>query len=675
MKRHVTSAALIVAATVFVFAQVRNFEFINLDDQIYVAQNTRIGDGWTLDNVHWAFTTTYFANWHPIVWLSYFVDDELFGEDPGGFHTTNLMIHIANALLVYVVLFRMTGALAQSMLVAILFAIHPLHVEPVAWISSRKDLLSAFFGFLSILAYVQYTRRGSFFWFVMSLLVFTCSLMSKQMLVTLPFLLIVFDVWPLQRARFPRCETGEQTSEFDVQPWRRIFLEKTPFLLLAFVFCGIAVAAQKTEGNLASLAEIPFATRIANAVVVYTLYMFKTIWPAKLSVYYPYPREAYSVMSIAISASLLIGISIVAARLCRWRPSLFMGWLWFLGMLVPVIGIVQIGNQQMADRYTYIPLIGLFISLVWTAVPLSRFRPITYVCFTVVVILCAVCSWRQTAHWKNSHDLFSHAVSVTSNNSVAHNNLGNALLHDLNQPRNAIPHFERAIEIDPRHVKAQVNLGNALHQIGDFDGAVEQFELALKTDRRRAQAHYYAHYHLGLTLQRQGKHARAVRHFEEFVKSAPLHAKAHNNLATSLHACGRHDEALQHFQKATNLDPENPGIRINLGTALHVNGRLRDAIACYQEVIRIAPAYASAHLSLARAYWDAKDRRLARTHFKTAIELSPQNAEFHDEFGSFLLELGDVEAAIHEFEAALRIRPDFEAYSQNLNRALLKRTE
>jgi len=428
--------------TIIVYWQVRTYDFINCDDNLYVIENPSVFSGLTFKNVIWAFTDAHAGNWHPVTWLSHMLDCQVFGLNPGRHHLTNLFFHIANTLLLFLILRMMTGALWQSGFVAALFALHPLHVESVAWIAERKDVLSTFFWMLTMYSYVRYVRAPGLERYWPVLLFFILGLMAKPMLVTLPFVLLLLDYWPL--GRFNAGASHKNTSAV-----AGLIREKIPLFVFVAASCSITFFVQKSSGAVRSLEDFSFTVRLANALVSYGGYLAKMVWPHSLAIFYPHPGMP-SALKIAGACLMLIGISYVAVKTASKHPYMIVGWLWYVGTLVPVIGLVQVGPQAMADRYTYIPLIGIFIMIAW-GIPeaVASWRQ-KRVCLPVLgigaVILLSALTWGQAAYWKNSHTLFKHAISVTEKNYTIHYNLGIALF-DQGGKTEAITHFAEATRL------------------------------------------------------------------------------------------------------------------------------------------------------------------------------------------------------------------------------------
>ncbi|HEV2392730.1 MAG TPA: hypothetical protein VG146_10255 [Verrucomicrobiae bacterium] len=475
-------SALLIALAVAAFWPVLRNGFINYDDPDYVTQTPQVLAGLTWRGLAWAFTTGWAGNWHPLTWASHMLDVTLFGVSPGAHHAVNLLLHVTNTLLLFFLLKRLTGSLWRSALVAGLFAVHPMHVQTVAWVSERKDLLSAFFGFLTIWAYANYAakaphaRRSTLDVlppYLLSLALFALGLMSKPMLVTLPFVLLLLDFWPLQRL---------QPSLRSVSP--RILIEKLPFLALSAISSFVTLRVQQAGGAVATLNALPLSARLANALVSYCRYLGKLFWPADLTVFYPQPAN-WALWQVAAAAALLLAISIAVLFGTRRFPFLATGWFWFLGMLIPVIGIVQVGAQSMADRYSYLPFVGLFIALTWlTAEMASQHaipRKLTFALGFMLLAACAMASNVQTRYWKDTLTLFQHALSVTPDNSVARFSLGKALAEQgkLNE---ASYELQRALQIDPGFAKAQGQLASVLADEGRCAEAIHHYELALQSD-------------------------------------------------------------------------------------------------------------------------------------------------------------------------------------------------
>ena len=452
---------LLAFVTVAVYAQLVGFDFVNVDDTHYIVENPHLQSALTPDLVRWAFTTTYFSNWHPLTWLSYLLDYQLFGLNPHGYHLTNVVFHTLNVLLLFAALNRLTGRFGRSAWVAALFAMHPLHVESVAWISERKDVLSTFFLFLTFLLYARYVERRTVGSYLLVALSFALGLMAKPMLITLPFVLLLLDYWPLGRFQIggsaknssqQSCKSPDNNSQWQV--FYRLVFEKIPIFILSAVSSTVTFLIQSNFGVLTGSDVCPLKIRIANALVSYLMYLQKMVWPNRLAVFYPHPLDSIPLWQVAAAAVIIIAISILAVCLSRNRKYLAVGWLWYLGTLVPVIGLVQTGEQAMADRYAYVPFIGLFIIIAWGSQDLLakwlRRKSVFGISATIVLVVLAVCTHIQLRYWRNSITLLEHSIAVTDNNYLAHYNLAHALIDD-GRTNEAVAHFKEVLRIKPRH--------------------------------------------------------------------------------------------------------------------------------------------------------------------------------------------------------------------------------
>jgi tetratricopeptide (TPR) repeat protein len=567
----------LIAANLIVYASVWHHGFVNYDDDDYVTANPVVLRGLTWDGVAWAFTTEQAINWHPLTWLSHMLDVQLYGLDAGAHHLTNLLLHILNTLLLFGLLHRMTGALGRSAFVAGLFAVHPLHVESVAWLAERKDVLSTLFWMLTLWAYVGYVKRPGLRRYCVALLLFTLGLMAKQMLVTLPFVLLLLDFWPLGRLRMGSEPAGGWA--FSRDGWAtavRLVREKLPLLALSIASSIVTFVVHRRGGAVIILSAIPLKLRVENALVSYVVYIEKMLWPARLAVLYPYAQSLPGLW-VAGALAVLIGISVAVIWAGPRRPYLAVGWFWYLGTLVPVIGLIQVGNQSMADRYTYIPLIGLFIMVAWGVPDLLARWPLRRIAlprFTlpaaamVVILACAIAARSQVEYWEDSTTLWTRALAVTTENDIAQNNLG-AALADQGNVDEAIMHYSEALRIKPDYADAHNNLGVALDDQGKVDEAIAHYSVAL-----RIRPHYAdAHINLGVSLGEQRKIDEAIAQFNEALRIKPDSAKAHNNLGVALASQGKIDEAIDHFTEALRIKPDYADAHKNLERALDGRGR------------------------------------------------------------------------------------------------------
>jgi tetratricopeptide (TPR) repeat protein len=615
---------ILILATVAVFWQLPTHDFVSLDDNIYVYENRHVQKGLTREGFFWAFTTFRAGNWHPLTWLSHMLDCQFSGLNPGRHHLTNLLFHIANSLLLFLVLRRMTGARWRSVFVAALFGLHPFHVESVAWIAERKDVLSTFFWFLTMWSYTFYTERTTAHRYLMTLLFFALGLLAKPMLVTLPFVLLLMDYWPLHRVETFRSTNNHEARQFSAL---RLIWEKVPFFALAAASSIVTMIAQKSGGAMSTLPTIPIKVRIANAFVSYIKYMVKMIWPSDLAVLYPYP-ETSSAWQAAGAGLLLICISASLIRASRRRPYLGVGWLWFLGTLVPVIGLIQVGAQAMADRYTYVPLIGLFILVTWGGYDMARRWRYSRTVLNVAAVLSLLgvmfCTMSQVRYWKNSLTLFTHTLSITSNNWLVWNNLGVALA-EKGRVEDAIRHYSEALRIWPDYAVVHLNLGKVLAEQEKFDEAIIHYRAALRIDPNFAKAHN----HLGIVMTKQGKMEEAIDHYSKALRLKPDNAEVHNNLGILLDALGRMEEAIRHFSEALHIDSDYAKAHFNLAGALLHQKRVEEAVVHLYKAVRSNPDYEKAHLNLGIILMNQGKRKAAAFHFSEVARINPKNAKVY----------------------------------------------
>jgi Flp pilus assembly protein TadD len=544
-----------------VFGQTVRHEFVNYDDNSYVYENHQVAQGLTTHGIAWAFTSFHFNNWHPLTTLSHMLDCQLYGLHAGGHHLTSVLLHAVVAILLFLVLLRITGDLWPSVFVAAVFAIHPLRAESVAWVAERKDVLSGLFFMLTLWAYAGYARRPfSLGRYLTVVLLFALGLMAKPMLVTLPFVLLLLDYWPLGRIGLHAAGIS-----------RRVVVEKLPLLALTAASCVVTFFAQGEA--IRSVESISLSSRIANALVSYLAYIRDIFYPVGLAVLYPYPEGDLPIWKVAASSLAVTGIS-AAALVWRCRfPYLFVGWFWYVGMLVPVIGLVQVGLQSMADRYTYLPQIGVCIAVAWGVAQLAiswryRFRVYGAAAALAVLVLIGL-AWKQTSYWRDSEALWIHALASTARNSPAHLNLGLALA-GRGQLDAAIIHYQKALELKPDSSNARNNLGLALAQKGQADEAIAHFQKAVEIKPDYANAHQ----NLGVALEGRGQVEAAIAHYRKALELEPDYPDiTHNNLGSALARRGQLDAAIVHFRKALELRPNYAEARNNLDLALRLRGQ------------------------------------------------------------------------------------------------------
>ena len=602
--------------------------FVCYDDPEYVTENPFVQSGLTMANLEWALSNDY-VNWHPLTWLSHMTDCEIFGLKPWGHHLTNVLLHALNTALLFLVLLRMTGASGRCLLVALLFGLHPLRVESVAWVAERKDVLGGLFFMLTLLAYAQFAHRSKVheprprLFYGLAMLAFALGLLSKPILVTVPFVLLLLDWWPLKRfssfnareagakpppqdfalreservrnVSGPRsqvsisCREGAGYTSF-LATFSRLVCEKLPFFFLAMAVSIVTFKAQQSSG--AVMETLTLAARAENALVSYCRYLGKLFWPVDLAAFYPHPHH-WPVMIVLACGVFVLAASILAVAQMACRPYLTVGWFWYLGMLIPVIGLVQVGSQSMADRYTYLPTIGILIVIVWGIHELAGGKQGWKVAGTAAgaagVLACAVMTWRQVGYWKDSETLFRHAIAVTKNNYVALDSLGRAL-GQKGQVDEGIKYCSEALSLNANDSFAHNGLGAMLMLKRDYDGAALHLQEALRINPNDPLAHA----NLGVLLAKQGHTDEAINHLEEAVKLKPYSAEVQNNLGALLVAKNRLDEGISHYRLAIRLKPDDAKARKNLGVALVKIGRLDEAIEQFREALRLQCDFAEA---------------------------------------------------------------------------------
>jgi tetratricopeptide (TPR) repeat protein len=634
--------AALVVLNLIVFAQVRDHEFVTWDDGPYVTENAHVKAGFTWPGLVWAWTAPTAPYWHPLTWMSHMADVELFGLDAGGHHLTSLAIHILNTLLLCALLAGMTGAVWRSAFVAALFAVHPLHVESVAWVAERKDVLSTFFLLLTLFAYVTYARRRTIGGYLAVVLSLALGLAAKPMLVTLPVLLLLLDIWPLGR--------WWQESR------ARLLLEKTPLFALAIAASVATYLIQQQVGAMAGFERLPLAHRIANAVVSYAGYIDKTFWPSGLAAFYPYPRDMPAGWMLGLSIVLLSAVSAAAIASLKRRPYVFVGWFWYVVTLVPVIGLIQVGDQAMADRFTYVSLIGLFVLLAWLVPDLferaAYSRRVLAVAGISLIAAATAVAHGQVAHWRNSHALWERALDVTRDNYYAHSALG-AILADEGRVNEAIAHQVEALRIKPNDFEAHNEFGKILAEQGNLTEAIRHFRAALRGNDGFVQAHH----NLGMALFHQGSFAEAIAELAAALRLDPGEARSHDALGRALARSGDPGAAVPHFRDAIRLAPDAVESRYNLALALAEQHDLDAAIAEYRNVIHKAPGLAEARNNLALALDTQGHTAEAIATLDEALRLWPGRADLHYNLALIHYRRGARAEAVAHLETALAIDP------------------
>jgi len=653
-----------------VYWQVREFEFLDWDDTIYLTENVVVQSGITFNSIKWAFSSFYATNWHPVTWLSHMLDVQLFGMDAGWHHLISVLFHTLSTLLLFLILTRITGLAWRSFFVAMLFALHPLHVESVAWVAERKDVLSAFFWMLAIYSYTFYIQHPGLKRYLWVIIFFAIGLMAKPMLVTLPFVLLLLDYWPLKRFSIKYPADGNTVVLGEKTAIRHLVLEKAPLLMLSIASAVVTFMAQEKGGAVTGASE-PVAhasvdaaalnygllARLSNALTSYTSYLSKTFYPHDLSFFYPFRTDVQDLILIQ-SALLVLGLSFVAVWQARRRPYLFVGWFWFVGMLVPVSGVVLVGWQSMADRYTYLPLVGVFIVITWGVSEFTKqwagrnkLLALTMVSLTV---LCAVLSYVQVGYWRNNISLYQQAVKAVPDSAFVHFKLGTALA-EQGEYKLAKVQFEETLRIESFDLRARFNLGLVLLRLQQFDKAIKQFDEVLKRypsytaavrqiEIARAMLRQQTvvnnlpavYMRRGMLLEQQGRIQDAVLLYQKILQYQPEHIQAHQKLAFLRYQLHQVDEAIVHYKVLVQLQPDSFIVHYNLGLALVDKGQFNEAVEHYQQALRI----------------------------------QPDLAQIYNSLGVALLQSGKVEEAIKHFQTALQKKPDYLQAKNNLNRAV-----
>jgi len=616
-------AIALVLLNVFVYASVRHFDLVNWDDSTYITENPTVLGGLSWSSVWWALTTGHSPYWHPMTWLSHLLDVTLFGTDAGAYHVTSLVLHIASTLLLFEIFRRRTGAEWPSAFVAAIFAVHPLHVESVAWIAERKDVLSTLFWMLTVAAYLGYVKQPRWGRYALVLIAYALALMAKPMVVTLPVVLLLLDVWPLRRLAL----TWPRPPADEVSP-KRIVAEKVPLIVLALATSVATVIIQHRVGAMANLSALPWTTRVANATIGYVAYLWKTIWPTHLAAFYP--LFEITAPRVAAAALAIVALSLAAIALRTRYPWLFVGWFWYVVTIAPVIGLLQAGEQGMADRFMYVPMIGLSIVAAWAmALPAvqRRLRPEGIAAIAaIVVIACAVTARTQAAHWENSVELWSHATRVTPQSYIAHENLGQAL-RERGQLEAAKASYERALQLAPAHspfyaAVIQNSLGMVLMREDKIAEAGDRFGAAVAINPGFAEAQT----NLANTLAAQGKPAEAIEHYREAIRLKPDYTEPLVGIGGALLRLGRAPEAIPYYRQALKLDPNLAEAHNGLGGALATEGHDEEANAEYQEALRLKPDLPTAHLNVALLLMKRGDVADARRHLERALAIDPEYA-------------------------------------------------
>lgn len=651
----------IVIAVLAVYGQVRYHSFVDYDNNTYITENRQVQAGLTVESVVWAFTLNKnLAYWHPLTWISHITDCHFYGLDAGMHGLTNVMIHIANSLLLFSLLGRMTGELWKSAFVAAVFALHPLNVESVAWVAERKNVLSSFFWMLTLLAYTRYAERPGTWRYLCVLLMFILGLLTKPMLITLPFVLLLLDYWPIGR-----FDPGHSNPGI-----LRLIAEKIPLMMLSAVSVMLSIVSLRHTANVVSTDTVPMTLRIANALLSYINYIEKLILPRNLAAFYPHPHEV-PLWKSAGAGFLLICLSVLIIRASRRNPCLGVGWLWYLGTFVPAIGLVQAGIwPAMADRWIYIPSVGLLMIIAYgipELIPAFAYRKKGLVLSAAILFpLLMTATWSQVRYWANNFSFFSRMLEVTSDNFLAHNGMGLALAAQGKLPE-AMTHYRESIRIKPDYDLPHNNLGLALMEQGKLQEAVLCFERAIRINPHNIK---YLN-NLGIALAKQGKTAEALKYFEESLKIDPDHPMTCYNIANIMKSQGKIPEALSYFRKAVSLKPDFESAHYNLATTLAAQENTREAIIHFLKALEITPDDADAHIQLGILLIQKGFVKEAAAHFRKSLEIRPDTTgTVHNNLGVALLHEGKIKEASLHFQKALQIKPDDPDARNNLKKVL-----
>ena len=603
----------LMVATFCIYSQVQDHEFINFDDNILVTESSLVQAGLTNENIIRVFTTTHFGGWQPITSISYMLDYQLYGLNPKGFLLTNLFFHIANSLLLFLLLFRMTGAIWQSAFVAVVFALHPLNVESVAWVAERKNVLSTFFLLLTIWAYSHYAAKPTIKSYGLVFLLFAFGLMSKAILITLPFVLLLFDYWPLERFKLGQREGGFKIAQKDKyfngeKNVSKLVLEKFPLLILSALFSTTTLIFFKKNVLIASESvgqdPVSILTILTNVMISYFEYLWKMLWPKGLAILYAHPGNTLAVWKGVLCGIALLVITTISIKLIRKAPYFVVGWFWYLGTFIPVIGFLRAGPHLIADRYAYLSLIGIFVIIAWGVPELLKEwhyrKNVLKASAGILILTLILITWTQVSHWKSSITVFEHAIRVTDkkypNFYVVYNNLGRAL-SDEGKIEEAIPHYKMAIKLNPKWVEGYNSLGLALQIKGKSSEAIIQYKTAMKVNPDYAPAYY----NLGNALSEKGKLEKAISLYKRAIRLKPDYDLAHNNLGNALFNTKMTEEAIDYYKEAIRIRPGFAAAHNNLGNALVQKGEMKEAIDHYRETVKLRPDLVAAQKNLEMA--------------------------------------------------------------------------
>ena len=673
--RSVFICVVLVGVTVGVYRRVVGYDFVNFDDPMYVSENKRVNEGFSWEGVKWAFTPGKVAYWHPVTWLSHMLDCEVFGLRPGFHHLSNLIIHMVNSLLLFFVFKRMTGAVWRSAFVAAAFALHPVNVDSVAWIAERKNVLSTSFWLLTMWGYAGYVQRGGALRYMMALFAFLPGLLAKPMLVTVPFVLLLLDYWPFERFGFGGGGDGDEGGPSGrAKVLAGLVWEKVPYFVLSGASVFMSWLSFRRLGVTISTELVPMKLRVTQGLVSYVMYLYKTLVPRQLAVFYPYPESVPFWESIG-AGLLLVAVTFLLVWVLRRRRYFAVGWLWYVGTLVPVIGLLQAGLwPAVADRWMYVPGIGVFVIAAWGFGDLVEWlgsrRIVAWAAAGVCLCALAVCAWVQLGYWRNGSMLFRRALEVTEGNYIAHLNLGNELLREEKRDE-AIEHYKRALDLHNTYVEAHYNLGTAL-------GLERRYAEAVMAYRRVVELkgnHSRVYFHLGLALAKTGQVDEAISYYEKALERSPDNVEVLNNFALALVSKGKAEEAIGHYKRALEIELDSVGVLNNLGNALVELRMFEEAVGCFKRILVLKPGYAKAHYNLANALRQMGRAEDAAVHYREALRLRPEDIEAHYGFGLVLVQLGEYDEAEVHYRKAVELNPDFAQAYYNLGLIFVERAK
>ena len=628
-RSHLLLLLLLTICTLWVYIHIGSYDFINIDDDKYVVLNSHVNQGLSLKSIAWAFgfsDTALEFYWHPLTWISHMTDIQLFGRDAGMHHYTSLFIHIVNALLLFIIFYKMTKKTWQSFFVAALFALHPMNVDSVAWIAERKNVLSTLFWFLIMLSYVSYAKKPGLKKYLLILILFISGMMCKPMLLTLPCVLLLLDFWPLGRIRIfkqptPQHDTASNLPKFSKKTIYQAILEKLPLLLISILFTIISIYSVHSTQQILSGESLPFLLRFENAIVTYLKYIGKIIWPQNFAIFYPFP-DSIPIWQVLMAGCALAGMTIFALLRIRKAPYIIVGWLWYMGTMFPVSGIFQQGRwPEMADRWAYVPTIGLFIVIAWGGSHILSRLPYQKILSSTIMLtiigLLMILSRHQVSYWKNSQTLLTHALQVTKNNYVAMFNMG-AFLATKGKTDQAIDYYRQVMEIRQESIFYN-NLGNCLVKKGKIEEAIKNFQIALRMNPLSVKALN----NLGNAYAEKGQYLTATNYFNKALEQSTTKEDIHVNMGNMYIKMDQFDKAIHHFNSVLTELPDQIEANIGMGVALARLNRIDEAIACYKTVLKVKPENAEAHNNLATLLLQKNQLAEAKTHFQAALKYKP----------------------------------------------------